>query len=79
MAAPSGAQFEIRWRDHRCRRGRGRWRLAKAYSVGDREVFDGYDVTAACDGARGQTLVPWPNRVQDGTWSWRGTAQQAWR
>lgn len=75
MAAPSGAQFEIRWRDHRAvvvEVGGG----LRAYSVGEREVFDGYDVTAACDGARGQTLVPWPNRVQDGTWSWRGTAQQ---
>jgi aldose 1-epimerase len=29
-----------------------------------------------CDGARGQTLVPWPNRVKDGQWSWRGEDHQ---
>ena len=39
-------------------------------------VLDGYDADAMCDGARCQTLVPWPNRVQDGTWTWEGRARQ---
>jgi aldose 1-epimerase len=75
MIAPSGEQFEIRRGDHRAvavEVGGG----LRTYSVGDRPVLDGYDVTAMCDGARCQTLVPWPNRVKDGSWTWRGTSQQ---
>jgi aldose 1-epimerase len=48
----------------------------RTYSVGDRPVLDGYDVDAMCDGARCQTLVPWPNRVKDGRWSWGGESRQ---
>ena len=44
----------------------------RTYDVGGVPVLDGYDVDAMCDGARGQTLVPWPNRVKDGKWSWHG-------
>jgi len=44
----------------------------RTYDVGGVPVLDGYDVDAMCDGARGQTLVPWPNRVKDGKWSWQG-------
>ena len=44
----------------------------RTYDVGGRPVLDGYDVDAMCEGARGQTLVPWPNRVKDGKWSWQG-------
>lgn len=75
MVAPSGEQFEIRLADQRAvvvEVGGG----LRTYSVGDRAVLDGYDVDAACDGARCQTLAPWPNRVQDGKWSWRGVDQQ---
>ena len=65
MVAPSGEQFEIRYGEQRAvavEVGGG----LRTYSVGDRAVLDGYAVDAACDGARCQTLVPWPNRVQDG-------------
>jgi aldose 1-epimerase len=75
MVAPSGEQHEIRRGDQRAvvvAVGGG----LRTYDVGDRAVLDGYDVNAPCDGARCQTLVPWPNRVQDGKWSWRGTDQQ---
>jgi len=44
----------------------------RTYDVGGMPVLDGYDVDAMCEGARGQTLVPWPNRVKDGKWSWQG-------
>lgn len=44
----------------------------RAFSVGDVEVLDGFAEEEMCDGARGQTLLPWPNRVADGQWSWRG-------
>jgi aldose 1-epimerase len=75
VVAPSGEQFEIHHGDQHAvvvAVGGG----LRTYSVGDREVLDGYNVDAPCDGARCQTLAPWPNRVQDGQWSWRGTAQQ---
>ncbi len=48
----------------------------RTYRIGDRDVLDGYAADAMCDGARCQTLVPWPNRVQDGRWTWQGTPQQ---
>jgi aldose 1-epimerase len=73
--APSGEQFEIQHGEQRAtvvEVGGG----LRTYDIGGRRVIDGYDVDAACDGARCQTLVPWPNRVQDGRWQWRGTDQQ---
>jgi aldose 1-epimerase len=75
MAAPSGQQLEIRHGDQRAvvvSVGGG----VREYAVGDRPVLDGYAESAMCDGARCQTLVPWPNRVKDGAWSWRGKRQQ---
>jgi aldose 1-epimerase len=75
VVAPSGEQFEIRFGEQSAvavEVGGG----LRTYSVGDRAVLDGYALDAACDGARCQTLVPWPNRVQDGKWSWQGSDQQ---
>jgi aldose 1-epimerase len=75
VVPPSGEQFEISLGQQHAvvvEVGGG----LRTYSVGDRAVLDGYAVEAACDGARCQTLVPWPNRVQDGKWSWRGTDLQ---
>jgi aldose 1-epimerase len=43
---------------------------------------DGYDVVAGypadqmCSGARGQVLVPWPNRIEDGNYEFEGSQQQ---
>jgi aldose 1-epimerase len=75
VVAPSGEQIEIGHGDHHAvvvGVGGG----LRTYSVGNRAVLDGYDLGAMCDGARCQTLVPWPNRVQDGKWSWRGRQLQ---
>lgn len=75
MNPPSGAQFDIRCGDQVATAvevGGG----LRSYAVAGQPVLDGYDLDAICDGARCQTLVPWPNRVQDGSWSWNGTAQQ---
>jgi aldose 1-epimerase len=75
MVAPSGEQIEIRrGQQHAVVVGVGGG--LRAYDVGGRAVLDGYDEAAMCDGARCQTLVPWPNRVQDGAWSWQGADQQ---
>jgi aldose 1-epimerase len=72
---PSGHQLEISYDDQHAivvTVGGG----LRTYDVGGASVLDGYDVEAMCDGARGQVLVPWPNRVKDGKWTWRGAAQQ---
>lgn len=44
----------------------------RRYRVRGRDIIDGFDIDVSADGARGQTLIPWPNRVRDGQWSWRG-------
>lgn len=46
------------------------------YSVGGAAVLDGYAVDEICDGARGQTLIPWPNRLKDGRFTFDGRPQQ---
>lgn len=72
---PSGEQYVIRHGDQEAvavQVGGG----LRAYSAAGRDVLDGYAEDAICDGARCQTLVPWPNRVKDGRWSWAGADQQ---
>jgi aldose 1-epimerase len=73
--APSGEQIELQRGEQTATAvsvGAG----IRSYRVGDRDVLDGYPVTAMADGARGQTLMPWPNRVRDGKWSWNGQQLQ---
>lgn len=73
--APSGPQWPIQHADQQAvvvGVGGG----LRSYDVADRRVLDGYDVDAMADGARCQTLVPWPNRVQDGQWHHDGTQLQ---
>ncbi|MCF6744914.1 aldose epimerase [Blastococcus sp. KM273128] len=45
-------------------------------AVGAWEVLDGYPAGEVLPGWRGATLVPWPNRLRHGRWSWRGTDLQ---
>ena len=72
---PSGEQHEIRAGAHRATVAAVGGGL-RVYTVDGRDVLDGYDVDRMADGARGQTLAPWPNRVKDGVWSWNGDEQQ---
>jgi aldose 1-epimerase len=72
---PSGEQFEIRAGDHHAtivEVGAG----IRAYSVGDRAVLNPYPVDAMSDGAHGAVLVPWPNRLADGRYSFAGSEYQ---
>lgn len=72
---PSGAQYEIAFDDQRAvvvEVGGG----VRTYTVGGRDVLDGYAVTAQCTGARGTPLVPWPNRLGDGRYTFEGTDYQ---
>jgi aldose 1-epimerase len=45
-------------------------------TVGDWDVLDGYATGTVAPGWRGAALVPWPNRLRDGRWTWRGTDLQ---
>jgi aldose 1-epimerase len=72
---PSGEQHEIAHGRHRAvvvEVGGG----LRSYAVDGHDVLDGYTVDAMADGARGQTLVPWPNRIRDGAWQWKGETKQ---
>jgi aldose 1-epimerase len=48
----------------------------RTYRVGDLDVLAGYGSDQQCSGGRGQLLVPWPNRVRDGRYSFAGTEHQ---
>src|SRR3954470_20840453 len=72
---PSGRQFEIAADGQRAivvEVGGG----VRSYSHDDRDVLDGYAEDAICDGARGTPLIPWPNRLEDGTYEWEGETRQ---
>jgi aldose 1-epimerase len=72
---PSGEQFEIVHGEHRAtivEVGGG----VREYAVGERHVLDPYPRGAICDGARGAPLIPWPNRVADGRYSFDGVDYQ---
>ncbi|MDQ3592680.1 MAG: aldose 1-epimerase family protein [Actinomycetota bacterium] len=42
----------------------------RRYALGDWEVVDGYPAGIRPDGARGQLLAPWPNRIRGGHYPW---------
>lgn len=68
---PSGEQIEISHGDQRAVAvtvGGG----LRLYETAGQPVLDGYAEDAICDGARGQLLVPWPNRIRDGAYEFAG-------
>lgn len=48
----------------------------RAYRAGDRDVLQPYPVEQMCDGAHGAPLIPWPNRLADGRYSFDRTDYQ---
>ncbi|MDP9434942.1 MAG: aldose 1-epimerase family protein [Actinomycetota bacterium] len=48
----------------------------RSLTLDGRAVLTGYAEHERPVGGRGQHLLPWPNRVRDGRWSWRGQSQQ---
>ena len=48
----------------------------RAYALGAWDVIDGYGVLERCVGAHGQPLIPWPNRLRDGRYRWKGSELQ---
>ena len=75
MIAPSGEQIEIAAGDQRAvvvEVGGG----LRSYSAGGRELVDGYRADEMCSSGRGQVLIPWPNRLQDGSFEFDGRRHQ---
>jgi aldose 1-epimerase len=75
LASPSGEQFEIVAGGHRAvivEVGGG----IRSYSVEGQELLDGYGVDEMAGSGRGQVLMPWPNRVRDGTNAFDGRRHQ---
>jgi aldose 1-epimerase len=72
---PSGEQVELSFGEQRVvvvGLGGG----LRVYSVGDREILDGYGADEMCSSGRGQLLVPWPNRIEDGRYEFGGQTYQ---
>jgi aldose 1-epimerase len=73
--APSGQQFALTFGDQRAvvvEVGGG----LRVYSVAGRELLDGYGVEEICTSGRGQVLIPWPNRIEDGRYDFDGENYQ---
>ena len=75
MTYPSGEQIELAHGAHRAvvvEVGAG----LREYTVDGGPVVDGYPAGEMCSGGRGQTLIPWPNRIAGGAYEFDGAAQQ---
>src|SRR4051794_17923538 len=77
--APSGRQIEIRTGDGAQESvatvvevGGG----LRSFDVGGRAVLDGYAADEMCTAGRGQLLVPWPNRLAGGRYTFDGQEHQ---
>jgi aldose 1-epimerase len=44
----------------------------REYELDGRPILDGYSADAMCDGGRGLPLLPWPNRLADGQYTFDG-------
>jgi hypothetical protein len=49
----------------------------RSYVADGRELLDGYAEDEIAAGARGQPLIPWPNRLRDGRYTWDDQTHQA--
>ncbi len=48
----------------------------RSYRAGARDLLHGYPETAKADAGRGQVLMPWPNRIRDGKYTFAEKVQQ---
>jgi aldose 1-epimerase len=75
VIAPSGEQIEIAAGDQQAvvvEVGGG----LRSYSAGGRKLVDGYKADEMSSSGRGQALIPWPNRLQDGSYEFDGRRHQ---
>ncbi len=75
VAAKSGTQWTIEAEGHKATVVEVGGVL-RGYSVGDREVLDGFGPDQMTPASAGTILAPWPNRIRDGHYTFEGTAQQ---
>ncbi|MGB0100970.1 MAG: aldose 1-epimerase family protein [Nocardioides sp.] len=71
MLAPSGDQYEISGGGYRAVVTEGGAALRVLEHRG-RGLIDGFGEDEVASGGRGQLLMPWPNRIGDGTYSFGG-------
>jgi aldose 1-epimerase len=72
---PSGKQIALALGDQRAvvvELGGG----LRSYCASGQEIVDGYGVDEMSSSGRGQVLIPWPNRLQDGTYEFDGRRHQ---
>jgi aldose 1-epimerase len=74
-AAPTGEQYEISSGHHRAVITEVGATL-RSFSVDGRDVVRGFGVQDMISGGRGQNLIPWPNRIRDGRYTFNGATQQ---
>ena len=48
----------------------------RSYSAQGRELLDGYPAGEPSSSGRGQVLIPWPNRLEDGSYEFEGQRHQ---
>ena len=48
----------------------------REYTLDGRKLLDGYGVDEMSSSGRGQVLIPWPNRIEDGRYSFDGEDHQ---
>ena len=73
--APSGDQIELTFGSQHAvvvEVGGG----IRTYSAEGHEILDGYGLDKRCPSGRGQLLLPWPNRIQDGSYEFDGQRHQ---
>jgi aldose 1-epimerase len=74
-APPTGEQYEIISGAHRAVVTEVGATL-RGFSVDGRDVVRGFGVDETSTAGRGQNLLPWPNRIRDGRYSFNGVAHQ---
>jgi len=73
--APSGEQIELEAGRHRAvvvEVGAG----LRTFTSDGADRIDGYAEDEMCHSGRGQVLLPWPNRIEDGSYEWGGSTHQ---
>jgi aldose 1-epimerase len=75
VLAPSGEQVEIALGEQRAVLvgvGGG----LRSYAIAGSDLIDGYGIAEMSTSGRGQVLIPWPNRVQAGSYEFGGRSHQ---
>jgi aldose 1-epimerase len=75
MVAPSGDQFEITAGGYRAVVTESGGTL-RVLEYDGRPLIAGFDEDQMCSAGRGQLLMPWPNRIRDGAYSFDGADLQ---